>query len=92
MKSVPEIKQTIALLETLTTVEEPVVREIVLEGSVLVNIAKPEKVYTFKDNAEWFFVHAVKLEVMKYERVDIVFDTSKKNSLKWATHQKRERV
>lgn len=52
VKSVPEIKQTIALLETLTTVEEPVVREIVLEGSVLVNIAKPEKVYTFKDNAE----------------------------------------
>ena len=56
----------------------------VLEGSVLVNMIKPGKEY-----AEKLFVPRVQREIELYERVDVVFDTYKMDSLKSTARQKR---
>ena len=61
----------------------------VMEGSVLVNILKPEKCCTFKDYAANIIVPKISKEVHLTSRVDIVFDTYLENSLKDATRNKR---
>ena len=52
----------------------------VMEGSVLVNILKPEKCCTFKDYAANIIVPKISKEVHLTSRVDIVFDTYLENS------------
>ena len=61
----------------------------VLEGSVLVNFLKPAKQSTFAEYARTVFVPKVIKELETVERVDIVFDTYRKESLKATTRQKR---
>ena len=68
---------------------EPVTEAAVLEGSVLVNIIKPETSKTFQDYADGVFAAAIKKELIKFDRVDIVFDRYKKDSLKATTRKKR---
>ena len=63
----------------------------VLEGSVLVNMLKPKKNQTF----EGYCIDTVKPAIQKHvteynaQRMDIVFDTYKKDSLKSQTRLKR---
>ena len=61
----------------------------VLEGSVLVNLLKPAKKMTFTEHGRAAFLPKVVQELQTVERVDIVFDTYKKDSLKGTTRQKR---
>ena len=72
-------------------VQIPKVLAGVLEGSVLVNMLKPKKNQTF----EGYCIDTVKPTIQKYvteynaQRMDIVFDTYKKDSLKSQTRLKR---
>ena len=68
---------------------EPISQSAVLEGSVLVNMLKPNNSKTFTDYAEDIFSAAFRKEITKFDRVDIIFDTCKKYSLKAATRKKR---
>ena len=72
-------------------VQIPKVLAGVLEGSVLVNMLKPKKNQTF----EGYCIDTVKPTIQKYvteynaQRMDIVFNTYKKDSLKSQTRLKR---
>ena len=61
----------------------------VLEGSVMVNLLKPGKQSTFGEYATNIFVPKVTKELQTVERLNAVFDTYKKDSLKATTRQKR---
>ena len=63
----------------------------VLEGSVLVKLAKPNKNLSFKDYETDVFYPQIRKQMNKYfaQRVDIVFDTYKDQSLKASTRVKR---
>ena len=50
---------------------------------------KPNNSKTFTDYAEDIFSAAFRKEITKFDRVDIIFDTCKKYSLKAATRKKR---
>ena len=60
-----------------------------LECSVLVSLLKPTKQSTIAEYARTVFVLKVNKELQTVERVDIVFDTYKKDSLKGTSRQKR---
>jgi len=75
--------------EITTTQVEPKVEATVLEGSVLVNIATPGKAKTFYDYASNVFFPMVRSELKKVERVDVVFDTYKADSIKSTARAKR---
>ena len=64
---------------------------VVLEGSVLVNLAKPNKNQSFKDYETDVFYPQIRKQINKYsvQRVYIVFDTYKDQSLKASTQVKR---
>ena len=68
--------------ELPTTQAEPNVVATILEGSVLVNIAKPGKERTFYDYANNVFFPMISSALKKVERVDVVFDTYRKDSIK----------
>ena len=68
---------------------EPISQSAVLEGSVLVNMLKPNNSKMFTDNADDIFSAAIRKEITKFDRIEIIFDTFKKNSLKAATRKKR---
>ena len=72
-----------------TTKEMPNVSVAVLEGSVMVNMTKPDKEKTFRSYADNLIVPRIQSELDKYERVDVVFDTYRKDSLKSTTRRKR---
>ena len=59
-----------------------------MDGSVLVNFLKPTKESTFAEYARTVLVPKVTKELQTVERIDIVFDTYKKDSLKQTTRQK----
>ena len=61
----------------------------VSEGSVLVNLMKPAKKMTFTEYDRTVFLPKVVKELQTVERVDIVFDTYKKDSLNGTTRRKR---
>ena len=75
--------------EVPTTQAEPNVEATTLEGSVLVNIAKPGKERTFYDYASNVFFPMISSELKKVERVDVVFDTYRKDSIKSTARAKR---
>ena len=56
---------------------------------MLVNFLKPTKESTFAEYAKTVFVPKVMKELQTVERIDIVFDKYKKDSLKRTTLQKR---
>ena len=76
---------------TETVSNQPKVPAVVLEGSVLVNLAKPKKNQSFKDYATDVFCPQIRKQMNEYsaQRVDIVFDTYKDQSLKASTRVKR---
>ena len=84
--------QLIKYLDQLSNnqVQVPKVLAGVLEGSVLVNMLKPKKNQT----SEGYCIDTVKPTIQKYvteynaQRMDIVFDTYKKGSLKCQTRLK----
>ena len=84
--------QLVKCLDQLSNnqVQVPKVLAGVLEGSVLVNMLKPKKNQTF----EGYCIDTVKPAIQKYvteynaQRMDIVFDTYKKDSLKSQTRLK----
>ena len=53
------------------------------------DLLKPNNSNTFTDYAEDIFSAAVRKEITKFDRIGIIFDTYKKNSLKAATRKKR---
>ena len=59
----------------------------VLEDSVLVNLLKPAKKMTFTEYGRAVFLPKVVKELQTVERVDIAFDTYKKDSLKGTTRR-----
>ena len=69
----------------------PKVTAAVLEGSVLVNMTKPNKNQSFKNYCSDIFFPQVKKLRQQYnsERIDVVFDTYKDPSLKASTRMKR---
>ena len=75
--------------EVTTTQVEPKVEATTLEGSVLVNIATPGKERTFYDYAINVFFPVVCSELKKVERVDVVFDTYRADSIKSTARAKR---
>ena len=72
-----------------TTNEIPNVDASVLEGSVIVNMTKPGKEKTFRAYAEQLIVPKIQSELDRCKRVDVVFDTYRKDSLKSTTRRKR---
>ena len=76
-------------IEVESSASEPTVNATALECSVLVNIAKPGQEKTFKGYDENVFYPMIKSEVAKVDRVDVVFDTYRKDSLKATTRKKR---
>ena len=71
--------------------EIPTVSAAILEGSVLVNMAKPAKDQSFQRYCSDVFCKQVKKYLKDYssQRVDVVFDTYIEKSLKTATRNKR---
>ena len=67
---------------------EPTSQLAVLKASVLVNMLMPNNSKTFTYYAEDIFSAAIRKEITKFDRVDIIFDTYKNNSLKVATRKK----
>ena len=61
----------------------------ILEGSVLVNMLKPEKRSTFKEYAEQTIVPKISKALASSTRVDIIFDKYLENSLKETARKKR---
>ena len=80
-----------SLSYTETVSNQPKVPAVVLEGSVLVNLAKPKKNQSFKDYATDAFYPQMGKQMNEYsaQRVDIVFDTYKDQILKASTLVKR---
>ena len=78
---------------TETVSNQPKVPAVVLEGSVLVNLANPNKNQSFKDHATHVFYPQIRKQMNEYsaQRVDIVFDTYKDQSLKGSTRVKRRK-
>ena len=76
---------------TKTVSNQPKVPAVVLEGSVLLNLAKAKKNQSFKDYATDVFYPQIRKQMNEYsaQRVDIVFDTYKYQSLKASTRVKR---
>ena len=76
---------------TETVSNQPKVPAVVLEGSVLVNLAKPKKNQSFKEYATDVFYPQIRKQMNEYsaQRVNIVFDTYKDQSLKASTRVKR---
>ena len=76
---------------TETVSNQPKVPAAVLEGSVLVNLANPNKNQSFKDHATDVFYPQIRKQMNEYSalQVDIVFDTYKDQSLKGSTRVKR---
>ena len=72
-----------------TTNEVPNVDASVLEGPVIVNMTKPGKEKTFREYAEQLIVPKIQSELDRCKRVDVVFDTYRKDSLISTTHRKR---
>ena len=62
---------------------------VVLEGSVLVNIEKPGNEKNFYGYANNVIFPIIKPELIKVERVDLVFDTYQDDGLKSTTRAKR---
>ena len=79
---------------TETVSNQPKVPAVVLEGSVLVNLAKPKKNQSFKDYATDVFYPQIRKQMNEYsaQRVGAVFDTYKDQSLKASTQVKRGKV
>ena len=84
-----DLVKCIQPLETITN--QPQVPAVVLEGSVLVNQLKPKKNQSFKEYVNNVFYPYVWKAAIEYsaQRVDIVFDNYKKQSLKASTRMKR---
>ena len=61
----------------------------VLDGAMIVNIIKPTSENNFKSYADKLIVPFIKQELGKYKRVDVIFDTYKKDSLKSSTCMQR---
>ena len=76
---------------TETVSNQPKVPAVVLEDSVLVNLAKPKKNQSFKDYATDVFYPQIRKQMNEYsaQRVDIVFEKHKDQSLKASTRVKR---
>ena len=81
--------QPLSYIETVSN--QPKVPAVVLEGSVLVSLAKPKKNQSFKDYATDVFYPQIRKQMNEYsaQQVDIVFDTYKDQSLKASTRVKR---
>ena len=79
---------------TETVSNQPKVPAVVLEGLVLVNLAKPKKNQSFKDYATDVFYPQIRKQMNEYsaQRVGTVFDTYKDQSLKASTQVKRGKV
>ena len=87
-----DLVKCIQLLSYTETVSnQPKVPAVVLEGWVLVNLAKPKKNQSFKNYATDVFYPQIRKQMNEYsaQRVDIVFDTYKDQSLKASTRVKR---
>ena len=57
----------------------------------MVNMLKPNNSKTITDYAEDIFSAAIRKQITKFDRVDIIFDTYKKYSLKAATQKSEAR-
>ena len=86
-----DMSQLVKCLDQISNNQVQVLKAGVLEGSVLVNMLKPKNNQTF----EGYCIVTVKPAIQKYvaeynaQRMDIVFDTYKKDSLKNQTRLKR---
>ena len=80
-----------SLSDTETVSNQSKVLAVVLEGSVLVNLAKPKKNQSFKDYATDVFCPQIRKHMNDYsaQPVDIKFDMYKDESLKASTRVKR---
>jgi len=67
----------------------PTSEVVVLDGAVIVNILKPGSAKTFGEYAQDIFLPYVRSQLERSQRVDIVWDTYKDNSLKDQAHNKR---
>ena len=76
---------------TSTIDAQPKATGAVLEGSVLVNLVKPKKNQSFKDYSSEVFYPQIRKHQDLYvtDKVDVVFDTYKEESLKTTTGVKR---
>ena len=86
-----DMSQLVKCLDQISNNQVQVLKAGVLEGSVLVNMLKPKNNQTF----EGYCIVTVKPAIQKYvaeynaQRMDIVFDTYKKDSLENQTRLKR---
>ena len=60
-----------------------------MDGSALVNFLQPTKENTLTEYARTVFMPNATKELQTVERIDIAFDTYKKDSLKRTTRQER---
>ena len=79
---------------TKTSGAQPKATRAALEGSVLVNLVDPKKNRSFIDYSSEVFCPQIRKHQNLYvaDRVDVVFDTHKEQSLKTATRLKRGKV
>jgi hypothetical protein len=64
---------------------------VVLDGPAIVHMLKPGTAKTFQEYAQNVFVPYIEMQLAKSQRVDIVWDTYKRDSLKEQTRDRQEK-
>lgn len=67
----------------------PVGDVVILDGPAIVNMLKPGSAHTFKEYAQDVFLPYVKLHLDKSQRVDVIWDEYRPDTLKEQTREKR---
>lgn len=75
--------------DTVTSLSNPLVQCIVLDGAAIVQMLNPGKAKTFLDYASQVFMPFIESQLSKVSRLDIVWDQYWSDSLKSATRVKR---
>lgn len=79
----------IKCIELTTDVQSPTPDVIILDGAVIVQMLSPGTSETFEEYAQIVFLPYVLKQLHSAERVDLVWDVYKEDSLKKATREKR---
>lgn len=69
--------------------QRPDIQVLIMDGASIVHMMKPSNGFTFNDYAKRIFIPHIESKLEKVERLDVVWDTYKENSLKASTRQER---
>ena len=79
----------IKCVEPINNAKPPVLDVIILDGAVVVQMLSTGTMHTFEEYAQVVFLPYVLKQIDSVERVDVVWDAYKEDSLKKATREKR---